>query len=108
MGGSGFLQGGPLPVINRVITPISRVITFTRLFIGAPFHSIYNNLLGAHLVGFLEFYCLFLFWGPELVGWGVFWVGKIQSSPKVLFTQIYLHSFMVYFTDLGGIYIYNI
>ena len=51
-----FLQGGPLPVINWVLTPISSVTTpgkpvYFRPFIGVSLITqSYNDRLGAHLV----------------------------------------------------------
>ena len=56
---------GPLPFITSFITPISRVSynpsethLFIRPFIGATFHSIYDWIVGAHLVMDLPFWAL--------------------------------------------------
>ena len=56
-------QGGALPVIDGVITPISRVITtvthlFSAIYKGSN-NSIYNDRLGAHLACVLPMFKLF-------------------------------------------------
>ena len=49
------VQGGPILVVDGVVTGINGLIQWetgliSPLLIGAPFHSIYNDRLGAHLV----------------------------------------------------------